>query len=180
MKYSSAGSLLNGNCNDGNGAMGCPIHAPDTTSALGQEFASAGHAFNAQGGAVYVTEWTSTGIKIWAFARNAVPASLNDENPSTASFPTPLASFSGSCDFSTAFQDMTLIINTDFCGDWAGKVWEVSGAKEKTGVESCDAYVAQHPEKFTEAYWEIASVKVYASEKMPGMNPDIGKEGFTA
>lgn len=177
---SFTGSLLNGNCNDGNGAMGCPIHAPDTTSALGQEFASAGHAFNAQGGAVYVTEWTSTGIKIWAFARNAVPASLNDENPSTASFPTPLASFSGSCDFSTAFQDMTLIINTDFCGDWAGKVWEVSGAKEKTGVESCDAYVAQHPEKFTEAYWEIASVKVYASEKMPGMNPDIGKEGFTA
>jgi len=42
-----------------------------------------------------------------------VPASLNDENPSTAAFPTPLAAFSGKgCDFATAFQDMTLIINT--------------------------------------------------------------------
>jgi len=178
---SFSGNLGNANCNDGNGAVGCPIHAPDTTSSLGQTFASAGHAFNAQGGAVYVTEWTSSGIKIWAFARNAVPASLNAENPSTASFPTPLAAFAGAgCDFAAAFQDMTLIINTDFCGDWAGKVWEVSGAKQATGVESCDAYVAQHPEEFKEAYWEIASVKVYANEKMPGENPDVGKEDFTA
>jgi hypothetical protein len=177
---SFTGQLQGADCNEGAGSMGCGIRAPNSTSALGQTFASAGHAFNAQGGAVYVTEWTSAGIKVWAFARNAVPASLNDENPSTASFPTPLAAFSGSCDFSSAFKDMTLIINTDFCGDWAGKVWDVSGAKQKTGVDSCDAYVAQNPEKFTEAYWEIASVKVYASETMPGVNPDLGKEGFTA
>ena len=49
-----------------------------------------------------------------------------------------------------------------------------------TGVPDCNAYVAQNPENFTEAFWEIASIKVYANEKMPGVNPDIGKEGFTA
>lgn len=175
------GELQSADCNDGQGAMGCSIHAPANTSSLGASFASAGHAFNAQGGAVYVTEWTSTGIKIWAFARNAVPASLNGENPSTASFPTPLASFSGKgCDFAESFKDMVLIINTDFCGDWAGKVWAASGAQKATGVDSCDAYVKQNPEKFTEAFWEIASIKVYADAKMPGVNPDLGKEGFTA
>jgi beta-glucanase (GH16 family) len=178
---SFTGQLQGANCNEGAGTQGCGVHAPDTTSSLGQTFASAGHALNKQGGAIYVTEWTSSGIKIWAFARNAVPASLNDEHPSTAAFPVPLAAFSGKgCDFATAFQDMTLIINTDFCGDWAGKVWSDSGAQKATGVDSCDAYVAQNPEKFTEAFWEIASIKVYASEKMPGVNPDVGKEGFIA
>jgi hypothetical protein len=178
---SFGGQLQSANCNDGSGATGCSIHAPANSSSLGQTFASAGHAFNAQGGAVYVTEWTSAMIKIWAFSRSAVPASLNGENPSTADFPTPLAAFSGAgCDFEEAFKDMVLIINTDFCGDWAGKVWEASGAQKATGVSSCDAYVAQNPEKFTEAFWEIASIKVYADSKMPGVNPDLGKEGFTA
>lgn len=175
------GQLQDADCNAGQAAKGCSIHAPANTSSLGQNFASAGHAFNAQGGAVYVTEWTSAGIKIWAFARDVVPASLNGEHPSTAGFPTPLASFAGSgCDWEKSFQDMTLIINTDFCGDWAGKVWAESGAQKTTGVDSCDAYVKQNPEKFKEAFWEIASIKVYADQKMPGQNPDIGKEGFTA
>ena len=178
---SFGGQLQHTNCNENTAFTGCSIHSPSNTSSLGQDFASAGHAFNAQSGAVYVTELTPTGIKIWAFARNAVPASLNSDNPSTAGFPTPLASFAGKgCDYAQSFRDMVLIINTDFCGDWAGKVWAESGAQKATGVESCDAYVAQNPEKFTEAFWEISSIKVYANEKMPGVNPDIGKEGFTA
>lgn len=179
---SFGGQLQSANCNEGKGAMGCSIHSPSNTTSLGRSFASAGHAFNSQGGAVYVTEWTAQGIKIWAFARTAVPASLNTINPSTSGFPTPLASFSGKgCDYEKAFKDMVLIINTDFCGDWAGKVWDISGAKQKTGVQSCEEYVAQNPEKFKEAFWEIASIKVYgAGGKAAGENPDIGKEGFTA
>ena len=119
--------------------------------------------------------------QIWAFARDTVPASLNSDNPSTESFPPPLAAFSGKgCDYAQSFRDMVLIINTDFCGDWAGKVWAESGAQKATGVETCDTYVAQNPEKFTEAFWEISSIKVYANVKMPGANPDVGKEGFTA
>lgn len=173
------GTLQSANCNDGNGAMGCGVHAPANTSALGQSFASAGHAFNAQGGAVYVTEWTPEGIKVWAFSRASVPASLNTDNPSTAGFPTPLAAFGGSgCDFENAFKDMVLIINTDFCGDWAGKVWAESGAEKATGVATCDEYVAANPGEFKEAFWEISSIKVYANRVIPGVNPDVGKDGF--
>jgi hypothetical protein len=175
------GQLQSTNCNENTAFTGCSIHSTPNTTSLGSTFASAGHAFNAQGGAVYVTEWTPLGIKIWAFARSTVPASLNSDNPSTESFPPPLAAFSGKgCDYAQSFRDMVLIINTDFCGDWAGKVWAESGAQKATGVDTCDAYVAQNPEKFIEAFWEISSIKVYANEKMPGANPDIGKEGFTA
>jgi hypothetical protein len=178
---SFSGQLQSANCNENTAFTGCSIHSTPNTTSLGSTFASAGHAFNAQGGAIYVTEWTPLGIKIWAFARDTVPASLNSDNPSTESFPTPLAAFSGKgCDYAQSFRDMVLIINTDFCGDWAGKVWAESGAQKATGVETCDAYVAQNPEKFTEAFWEISSIKVYANEKMPGDNPDVGKEGFTA
>jgi hypothetical protein len=177
---SFASSLQSANCNTDSGATGCSIHARPTTTSLNHTFASAGHAFNAQDGAVYVTEWTATGINIWAFARSAVPASLNAEHPSTTGFPTPLAKFEGKgCDFQKAFKDMALIINTNFCGDWAGRVWGSSGAQKATGVESCEEYVSQNPEEFKEAYWEIASVKVYADRIMPGVNPDLGKEGFT-
>jgi hypothetical protein len=176
-----SGELQDANCNENTAFTGCSIHSSPNTTSLGSTFASAGHAFNAQGGAVYVTEWTPLGIKIWAFARNSVPASLNSDNPSTSDFPPPLAAFSGKgCDYAQSFRDMVLIINTDFCGDWAGKVWAESGAQKATGVETCDAYVAQNPEKFTEAFWEISSIKVYANEKMPGANPDVGKEGFNA
>lgn len=176
------GNLQDSNCNSGSGALGCSIHSPSNlTSLLNGTFASAGHAFNAQGGAVYVTEWTASGINIWAFARSAVPPSLNSANPSTAAFPTPLASFGGSgCDFEKNFKDMVLIINTSLCGDWAGKVWSSSGAEKATGVETCDQYVVENPKAFEEAYWEVASVKVYSDGKMPGVNPDLGKEGFTA
>lgn len=164
------GRLQNGDCNSGNAAMGCSTQAPASSKTYSKQVASAGEAFNKQGGAIYVTEWTAEGVRIWAFDRASVPSSLNTYHPSTSGFPTPLASFSGSgCDFEGRFKDMTLIINTAFCGDWAGKTWVSSGAAQKTGVSSCEAYVAANPEAFGEAYWEIGGVKIYANTAQPGV-----------
>jgi hypothetical protein len=164
------GNLQDCNCNSGNAANGCSTQAPPLSDSYGQQVASAGHPFNAQGGAVYVTEWTASGIKVWAFSRDAVPASLNSASPSTSGLPTPLAHFSGSgCDFETKFDNMTMIINTALCGDWAGKTWESSGSAAATGVATCDAYVAAHPEAFEDAHWEIGGVKIYASTPQPGV-----------
>lgn len=178
---SFTGQLQDPDCNAASATKGCSIHAPANLTSLSSTFASAGHAFNSQGGAVYVTEWTPQGIKIWAFARSSVPESLNSDHPSTASFPTPLASFAGAgCDFEEAFKDMVLIINTDFCGDWAGKVWRESGAEKATGMQSCEAYVEGNTGVFEEAYWEISSVKVYSNGRLPGRNVDVGGPGFTA
>lgn len=168
------GELRDGDCNSGNAAMGCSTQAPKVSKAYSKQVASAGSAFNEQGGAIYVTEWTAQGIKIWAFNRGAVPASLNSYHPDTSGFPTPLASFAGEgCDFEGRFKDMSLIINTAFCGDWAGKTWVSSGAAAKTGVSTCEAYVAANPEGFTDAYWKIGGVKIYATGAQPGVKGPI-------
>lgn len=177
------GALQNGDCNAGNAGEGCSVHAPATVPVFKQDVATAGVPLNAQNGGIYVTEWTTAGIKVWAFSRDAVPQNLNLVNPSTAGFPTPITDFSGDgCDFSTTFQDVVLILNTDFCGDWAGKVWESSGAAAATGVETCNDYVANHPKAFENAYWDIGGIKIFSSGAQPGVNPekrDVAETEFT-
>ena len=58
----------------------------------------------------------------------------------------------------------TQIFDITFCGDWAGQaaIWGPQCAA-KYG-SSCSAYVTDNAataDAFREAYWEIASVKVY-------------------
>lgn len=175
-----AGHLQNPDCNAGSAMTGCSIHAPETFQSEGKTLASAGEAFNAQAGAVYATEWTPQGINIWAFARSAVPASLNTPNPDPNSFPPPLASFSGpGCDYAKSFRDMALIVNTDFCGDWAGRVWQSLGKDKGTGVKSCEEFVGERPGEFRDAFWEFNSIRIFGEGgKAPGKNPDVGREGF--
>lgn len=43
---------------------------------------SQGDGFNAAGGGIYATEWTSNGISIWFFPRNGIPADLVSGTPS--------------------------------------------------------------------------------------------------
>lgn len=68
-------------------------------------------------------EWTSTAIQIWFFPRNAIPDSIASGAPDTSTFGTPAANFQGNCDIDTYFYNHSLIINTDFCGQYAGNVW---------------------------------------------------------
>ncbi|QIX00598.1 hypothetical protein AMS68_006115 [Peltaster fructicola] len=154
------GTLIETNCNAGNANNGCSTIAPSTIT--DNKVNTAGKAFNNQGGAVFVTEWTTSGIDIWMFSRQAVPGSLNAMVPDTTGWPKPVAHFSGSnCDFSKAFRQMQLIINIDACGDWAGQVWQSSGAAAATGINTCADYVKNHPEAFKEAYFEFLSLTVY-------------------
>lgn len=167
-----AGTLSQTDCNAGDGADGCSTAAPAYVSLRQDHIATAGTPLNQQGGAVFVTEWTTTGVSVWIFARAAVPAALNTLAPSTADFPPPVARFAGAdCDFATAFRDMALIVNIDFCGDWAGKIWASSGAAAATGVSTCAEYVSDNPRAFAEAYFEIISLEVYSSGPAPGVNP---------
>ncbi|GIZ47636.1 hypothetical protein CKM354_001072200 [Cercospora kikuchii] len=169
------GLLTTSDCNTGKGATGCsikaynqntiPLSKRDTSSSNTATFSTAGSDFNTQGGSVYVHDWQPDGITIWSFPRNNLPADLLDTKPDPSTWTqTPLARFKGSgCNFSEAFKKMQLIINITFCGDWAGKVWESSGAKEKTGYETCNEYVEKNPEVFEDAYFEIGGVWVYSS-----------------
>jgi nicotinate-nucleotide pyrophosphorylase (carboxylating) len=139
--------------------------------------ASFGPAFNAQGGGVFAMEWTSSGISVWFFpysnsssfsAAAAFPADLLSSSssaspiPSIANWGEPAAAFAGSgCDFDARFQNLSIVVNTALCGDWAGQVWQSGGCAKSTGVATCDEYVARNPKAFTEAYWEIRSLRMY-------------------
>lgn len=149
---SLSGSVLS--TPDCNGNMGCSM---STTNTQGY-----GAGFNSIGGGVYATQWESSGIYVWFFPRNAIPADITSGNPNTAGWGTPTAAFTG-CNIDANFKNHQIVFDTTFCGDWAGQnaIWDGSCAKS-TGAATCEAYVAANPKAFTEAFWLINSVKVYS------------------
>ncbi|KAA8893095.1 mixed-linked glucanase [Sphaerosporella brunnea] len=154
------GSLTTSNC-DVNAAgqgpnQGCAISATCTNSY--------GDGFNANGsGGIYATEWNSAFIKIWYFPRGSViPADVLGPNPAPETWGPPVGMFQGACNIDQKFRKHRIIINTTFCGDWAGNVWSDHPnclAKEPT----CNAFVQNHPEAFADAYWRIKSLRVFSS-----------------
>jgi len=124
-----------------------------------------------------VIEWADDHISAWFFSRSAeIPPQLMTTGSGTggngttaapttidtASFGQPLAKFVGGpgCSISEHFKEHAIVINTSFCGQWAGKVWSDSETCSALG-DSCDAYVGENPEAFSDAYWLFNSIRVY-------------------
>ncbi|KAI0367518.1 hypothetical protein BV20DRAFT_950139 [Pilatotrama ljubarskyi] len=143
------------------GNAGCGIRGNDANSY--------GAAFNKIGGGVYATLWDEDGIKTWFFPRSSIPSDLSSGAPQPTTWGTPMASFpASSCDPFKYFYQHTAIFDTTLCGDWAGGVWGAAGVPGQnqscaasTGVASCQDYVLNNGASFTEAYWEVKSVKIY-------------------
>ncbi|KAI9052724.1 hypothetical protein LZ554_003000 [Drepanopeziza brunnea f. sp. 'monogermtubi'] len=151
-------TLSTTDCNAGPATAGCSL---TTKSPFGT-------GFNAAGGGVYAMEWTSASIKVWHFTRDAIPADITAGNPSPSLWGPPVAAFSGSgCSIDSHFQKHQIVINTTFCGDWAGKVWDNNETCSKL-APTCDAYVAANPQAFESAFWQINSVKVYQANMAGG------------
>lgn len=125
---------------------------------------------------MYVMEWTSAAINIWFFPPTGIPESLSALDPSYASsshpdpstFGAPSASFSGPCSssFGDKFFNHSIIIDTTFCGGWAGGTFGEGPsacplAAGKSPIDSCVDYVAANPQAFEEAYWGIKSLRVW-------------------
>ncbi|CAK4031841.1 glycoside hydrolase family 16 [Lecanosticta acicola] len=122
-----------------------------------------GAAFNAHGGGVYAMEWTPSAISVYFFPRASIPADALGASPNPSTWGTPVAQFSGGCDFASAFTDQQLVFDTTFCGDWAGSpdVWSSSSCSQQ--ASSCTDFVANHPSAFQDAYWSINALKVYST-----------------
>lgn len=149
------GTLTSSECGESSGTIGCVVKGTQGSS---------GDPFNQQGGGVYAMEWTAEFIKIWFFPRASIPSSIESGKPNTAEFGTPMAHLQGSCNFHERFKSQKFIIDTTFCGDWAGGVFGDSScplSDPSSPIQSCVNYVAQNPEAFKEAYWEINSIKLY-------------------
>ncbi len=133
---------------------------------------SYGSAFNAQDGGVFAMEWTSDAIKVWNWPSASVPEDITSGSPVPSVLKWGLPQFStegGQGSVDDFFHDQQIIINTDFCGSWAGQqsIWEsaTSGGTESckalTGYKTCNEYVANEPSAFAGAYWGFNSIKVY-------------------
>ncbi|RPA72146.1 beta-1,3-1,4-glucanase [Ascobolus immersus RN42] len=142
----------------------CFISAPgqDNNAGCGTrdwDTRSYGAGFNANGGGVYAMEWNSEHIKVWFFPRGQIPADIQGSNPEPVNWGVPVAEFKGGCDIDKHFKAHRIIINTTFCGDWAGAVFAQSGC----GAGSCEAWVKNNPQAFKEAYWQMNSIRVFSS-----------------
>ena len=144
----------------------CDINAPgqDTNSGCGivaDSTQTYGDGFNAIGGGVYATEWTSNFISIWFFPRFNIPSDITNGNPNPSNWGKPVAKFSG-CDFDRYFQNNNIIFDITFCGDWAGSVWRFDQTCSRKD-SSCENYVKNNPGDFKDTYWLINSLRVYQS-----------------
>ncbi|CAL1706599.1 unnamed protein product [Somion occarium] len=131
--------------------------------------ASYGNPFNAQGGGWFVMARTpEDGIRIWFWSRNDpnVPPEICDsdsqDGPSdltpSPSWGRPEASFplGDNCDYDSHFDAHSMVFDLTFCGDWAGSAYPNSGCGG-----NCVDFVNNNNEAFSEAYWEINSLRVY-------------------
>ncbi|KAH8663651.1 glycoside hydrolase family 16 protein [Tricladium varicosporioides] len=150
----SGTNLQNSDCNSGNGNNGCSA----TTSVAN----SYGDGFNNIGGGVYAMQWESSGVYVWFFPRNAIPADISAGKPVTGNWGLPVVAFNGGsgCNIDGHFANENIVFDTTFCGDWAGSVFSSGSCASK--ASSCQNYVAQNPGAFAPAYWLINSIKVYS------------------
>ncbi|BGP24545.1 hypothetical protein JCM10295v2_003463 [Rhodotorula toruloides] len=145
---------------------------------------SFGAPFNKAGGGVFATLFSSDAVSIWFWSHGGsdLPNNIASGAPDMSSWGKPSATWpKSSCDIGKYFQDQTLIFgeiatgsarrganeltlrtaitpDTTLCGDWAGAVWPSECSSQ---APTCADYVAD-PTHFDEAWWEVASVKVYS------------------
>lgn len=123
-----------------------------------------GDAFNIIGGGVYAMEWTSAAIKMWHFPATNIPSDITSGSPLPAGWGQPVfTTLHGDCNIDHFFKDHRIILNTDFCGNWAGlpSVWKQSGCYDMNDYPTCQSYVAANPGLYSTAYWSVNSIKVY-------------------
>lgn len=147
---------------------------------------SIGAPFNKNGGGVYALEWDPINryIKSWSFARDYIPANLEDSmrsasntdeskrvTPDPSAWGLPYAYFAigeGTGCSADHFQNHHLVFNLAFCGNVAGNRFFMDCAEQakhfnvsNDPILSCNAFIKSEPEILDEAYWKIRGVYVY-------------------
>jgi hypothetical protein len=131
-----------------NDNAGCGVTGPED---------SYGAALNDRGGGVMALEWRDAGIRMWQFARGAVPADVDAKKPNPAGWGEAAADFpSTGCDIGSHFKNQSIIVNIDLCGQLVYALYGDSGCPS-----NCTDFVANNPTAFKDAYWEFGSFEVY-------------------
>ncbi|OHW91443.1 mixed-linked glucanase [Colletotrichum incanum] len=131
-----------------------------------------GDSFNAVGGGVYALEWTSEAIRIWHWPRQSIPRDIIAKRPDPSTWGLPSALFGTStCEVDRYFKDMSIVIQTNFCGDYAANIWGKDGDTCNQRAPTCVEYVANNPGAFRNAYWEVNYIDVYQTGAINNTGP---------
>ncbi|GAA6027323.1 hypothetical protein JCM8097_002593 [Rhodosporidiobolus ruineniae] len=148
----AVGSVLAANCSVYAASnAGCGVQDPSPTSF--------GSGFNAAGGGVFAMLWDSSGIAVYFFQRDAIPADIASGAPSPSSWGLPRAFWDGSsCNPQQFFGPQTLVFDITLGGDWAGATYNQAGyaGDWRTAV--------QDPKNYVDATFEVNYVKVYKQQ----------------
>lgn len=147
----ASGTVVGTSCDSSQGNNnGCGV--------LDKSTSSYGSSWNAAGGGVYATYFSTNGISIWEFNRANIPTDISNSNPNITSWGQPKAFWdSSSCNIPTYFGDQTIIFDITICGDWAGNqnVWS------SAGYSGTCSQAVEDPSNFVNAIFEVNYVKVF-------------------
>ncbi|KAI0283797.1 concanavalin A-like lectin/glucanase domain-containing protein [Russula brevipes] len=156
------GTTLSTNCDTSvNSNAGCGV-------SISNSGPSYGAPFNHNDGGYYVTlKSREFGVLVWFFPRNnchALEEWLAGDSLSLdfLFWLEPAANFpmrKGYCDYGKHFDAHKMVFDLTFCGDWAGNVYSGSGCPG-----TCVDFVNNKASSFSEAYWEINSLRVYGPQ----------------
>ncbi|KAH8805932.1 glycoside hydrolase family 16 protein [Xylogone sp. PMI_703] len=150
VKRKETGKSLSTTCtNTTTNSAGCGVHGSSN---------SFGTSFNDNGGGIVAMELRSAGIRMWQFARNAIPTDITSGSPNPDGWGEATADFpSTNCDIGSHFRNQSIIANIDLCGSWAGDPTVYNA----TCPGTCQDLVANNASAFTDAFWEFGTFKVY-------------------
>ncbi|KAJ5320288.1 hypothetical protein N7508_000571 [Penicillium antarcticum] len=152
VKRKEYGTVQNKNCYyEANDYSGCGVKGTESTY---------GPEFNSNGGGVYAMELRDAGIRVWQWARSSIPSDVTSSSPDPSTWGEAFADFPNTdCDMGSHFKNQSIIANIDLCGDWAGATTYYTDQSSCSGT--CETYVRDNADKFSTAYWEFSSFKVY-------------------
>ncbi|SAM81167.1 related to endo-1,3(4)-beta-glucanase [Ustilago bromivora] len=109
-----------------------------------------------------VTNSNATGNDRSELNKWGTPSAFFANTANSSATPASLAGGDGSvCEMNKFFDEHTIIINLSLCGDWAGETFALSGCAARYNNLSCDNFVRNYPQAFSDARWEINYMRIY-------------------
>jgi hypothetical protein len=160
-------NIVNPNCDKGE-FTGCGEDRKQSCPYQGCGVTFEGGA-NYSAGGVYACELTKDGkVTVWYFSKGSqgLPEGLDEASKGGGDIDVSKwkALATNTVEFQKcpgSFQNMEMIVNTAFCGDWAGTTFDVKNPKNSK--EECNKFVldTNNSKNLENAYWDINWIRVY-------------------
>ncbi|KAM5533509.1 hypothetical protein V8D89_012846 [Ganoderma adspersum] len=149
-------------CSQGaNSSIGCTV--------IESQPNNAGAAFASAGGGVWAAEFDVTGIFVWFWTRDSIPADVSNTSTSVdpSTWGTPSASWPAStCNITNFFTPQQMVLDITLCGDFAGQptiyAQTCGGPIGNSSTCYLENVINNGTSQYADAYFEINYVKAYS------------------